>query len=114
MSEMNILYLTVKGLRLNKSQQLGIYVRRFAGGGYRCHVATHKTLDAEQELSVLGVSTHKVTGLRDWRRVSAVIRRPATVWELMRIVREHDIHLIHSFQTSSAPHALSLSRLTGV
>ena len=114
MSQINILYLTVKGVRLNKSQQLGIYVRRFAGDGYECHVATHKTLAAAPELARIGVGTHQVTGLRDWRRFSAAVRRPATLWSLMRIVREHDIHLIHSFQTSSAPHALGLSRLTGV
>lgn len=114
MSSINILYLTVKGLRLNTSQQLGIYVRRFSSGGYGCHVATHKTLDATPELARLGVGMHRLTGLRDWRKFSAAVRRPATLWALTRIVREHDIHLIHSFQTSSAPHALGLSRLTGV
>ena len=114
MSQINVLYLTVKGLRLNTSQQLGIYVRRFSDGGYECHVATHKQLDAAPELERLGVVTHRVKGLRDWRRFSAAIRRPSTLWTLSRIVREHDIHLIHSFQTSSAPHALALSRITGV
>lgn len=113
-SRINILYLTIKGLRLNTSQQLGIYVSRFAAGGYSCHVATHKTLDDAAELARMGVGAHRVPGLRDWRRLSAVARRPVTLWQLTRLVRRHDIHLIHSFQTSSAPHALGLSRLTGV
>ena len=114
MSQINILYLTVKGLRLNTSQQLGIYVRRFSSGGFGCHVATYKTLDTAPELARLGVGMHRVAGLRDWRKFSTIVRRPATMWALRGIVREHDIHLIHSFQTSSAPHALGLSRLTGI
>ncbi|HZI94780.1 MAG TPA: glycosyltransferase family 4 protein, partial [Patescibacteria group bacterium] len=110
----NILYLTVKGLRFTSSQQLGLFVRRFSSGRYRCHVATYKPLDASGELAALGVGAHQVPGLREWRRWSAIWRRPATLRALQRIVREHDIHLIHSFQTSSAPYAMTLSRRTGV
>jgi glycosyltransferase involved in cell wall biosynthesis len=110
----NILYLTVKGLRFTSSQQLGLFVRRFSTGRFRCRVATYKLLDCAEELASLGVGTHQVPGLREWRRWSAVWRRPATLAALRRIVRENDIHVIHSFQTSSAPYAMAVSRRTGV
>jgi glycosyltransferase involved in cell wall biosynthesis len=110
----NILYLTVKGLRFTSSQQLGLFVRRFSGGRFRCHVASYKRLDAGGELERLGIGAHQVPGLREWRRWSAIWRRPATLSALRRLVIENDIHLIHSFQTSSAPYAMALSRRTGV
>jgi len=116
----NILYVTVKGLRFTSSQQLGLFVRRFSGDGFRCHVATYKDLGGrggrgeQEELARLGVGIHRVRGLREWRRWAAIWRRPATLGALARIVREQDIHVIHSFQTSSAPYALAVSRRTGV
>jgi glycosyltransferase involved in cell wall biosynthesis len=109
-----ILYLTVKGLRFNTSQQLGLYVRRFCAGAFRCHVATYKDLNEAAQLTSLGVGVHRVAGLREWKRWSAILRRPATVRELCRVVREHRIDIIHSFQTSSAPYALAVSRRTGI
>lgn len=114
MPTINILYVTVKGLRFTSSQQLGLFVRRFSSGGFRCHVAAYKELDGAEELARLGVGVHRVPGLRAWRRWSAVLRRPATLATLRRITRENDIHVIHSFQTSSAPYAMAVSRRTGV
>jgi glycosyltransferase involved in cell wall biosynthesis len=57
---------------------------------------------------------HHVAGLREWKRWSAILRRPVTVRELCRVVREHRIDIVHSFQTSSAPYALAVSRRTGI
>ena len=111
---LNILYVTVKGLRLTSSQQLGLYVRRFSTGGFRCDVATYKTLDEAGELQQMGVGMHRLPGLRGWRRPAAFLRRPATLRALAGIVRERDIRLVHSFQTSSAPYAMALSRRAGV
>ena len=110
----NILYLTVKGLRFTASQQLGLFVQRFSSGRFRCRVATYKELDSARELAAMGVGTHRIPGLREWRRWDAWWRRPATMRALRRIVRKNDIHIIHSFQTSSAPYAMALSEQTGV
>ena len=111
---LHILYLTVKGLRLTSSQQLGLYVRRFCDGGFRCDVATYKRLEDADELRRLGVGMHQIAGLREWRRPAALLRRPLTLRALERIVRERRIDLVHSYQTSSAPYGLALSRRTGV
>ncbi|HEY3175515.1 MAG TPA: glycosyltransferase family 4 protein [Candidatus Polarisedimenticolia bacterium] len=114
MPPINILYVTVKGLRFNKSQQLGLYVRRFSTGEFGCHVATYKDLDEARNLAALGVGVHRIAGLREWRRWSAFVRRPATIRDLCRIVRERRIDIVHSFQTSSAPYALAVTRRTGI
>ncbi len=111
---LNILYLTVKGLRLTSSQQLGLYVRRFSNEAFRCDVATYKPLDDADELRRLGVGLHRVRGLREWRRPDAILMRPLTLRALSRIVRERSIHVVHTFQTSSAPYGLALSARTGV
>jgi len=77
-------------------------------------VATYKRLDEADALSSLGVATHRVRGLRGWTRWDAILRRPATLAALTRIVRAGGVDIIHSFQTSSAPYAMALSRRTGV
>ncbi len=113
-SPIRILYVTVKGLRFTSSQQLGLYVRRFSQGRFRCAVATYKRLDEAERLAGLGVPAHRVKGLRAWTRWEAIWRRPATLRALARIVRDDGIDVIHSFQTSSAPYAMALTRRTGV
>lgn len=114
MDSIRVLYITIKGLRLNGSQQLGLYVRRFSRGDFRCHVATYKRLADADELERMGVGAHRVAGLRGWRRARAAIARPFTLRALERIVREHRVGIVHSYQTSSAPYALALSRRTGL
>src|SRR5262245_10446571 len=110
----NILYLTVKGLRFTSSQQLGLYVRRFSSGRFRSHVAVHRTLADSTMLGSLGVGVHLVPGLRGWRKLTSRLMRVTTMAALAQLVDDHRIDIIHSFQTSSAPYALELSRRTGV